>query len=163
MPSTRRKSRPSSRPPTAETPRASSNSPRSTSPLALPADLEAGLKYLRLAALGGLAKAQVCLGNSHGYARFGLAEDDGARVVPPRQRPGGRGGPGGFKVGKFYEHCYGGLEQSEETAKEYYAKGGEAGAAAVWRLNEPERNRAEVQRLTEAADASAGAAARVAS
>ena len=120
--------------------------------LALPADPEAGLKYLRLAAEGWLAKAQIYLGNSYDYARFGLTEDDVVALEWYRRAADQGDEAGNFKVGEFYENAYGGLDHDEEKAKEFYAKGGDAGAGAVWRLGEPERNRAEVQRLTEAAE-----------
>jgi TPR repeat protein len=84
--------------------------------------------------------------------RFGLPEDDVAALEWYRRASDQGDQAGSFKVGEFYEHGYGGLEQSEDKAKEYYAKGGDNGASAVWRLEEPERNRAELQRLTDAAD-----------
>jgi hypothetical protein len=120
--------------------------------LALAADPEAGLKHLRLAAEGGLAKAQVLLGNSYDYARFGLEEDDVVALEWYRRASDQGDEAGSAKLGDFYEHGYGGLEPNEETAKEHYAKGGDTGTSAIWRLGEPERNRAEVKRLTEAAD-----------
>ncbi len=58
-----------------------------------------------------------------------------------------------FKVGEFHEHGWGGAEQSEGLAKECYRRAGAIGAASVHRLEEEDRNKAEVQRLTDAADA----------
>ena len=56
-----------------------------------------------------------------------------------------------FKVGEFHEHGWGGAEQSEALAKESYRRAGAIGAASVQRLEEEDRNMAEVQRLEAAA------------
>jgi TPR repeat protein len=114
-------------------------------------DTAKALEYLRLAAdEGGLAAAQVYLGNAYDYGTVGLTEDDALALAWYRRAADQGSEEGQFKVGEFYENGFGGLEKSIDTAKEYYAKGGCSGQAAVDRIEEPERNRAEVARLTEA-------------
>ncbi len=56
------------------------------------------------------------------------------------------------KVGEFYEHGWGGAEQSAELAREYYRRSGSKGESGLLRLDEEDRSKAELQRLTEAAD-----------
>ena len=58
-----------------------------------------------------------------------------------------------FKVGEFHEHGWGGAEQGEGLAKGFYQRAGAVGAPSVHRLEEGDRNRAEVERLTAAAEA----------
>jgi hypothetical protein len=83
----------------------------------------AGRRRFRLAAEGGLAKAQVYLGNSYDYARFGLAEDDVTALEWYRRAADQGDEAGNIKVGEFYENAYVGLDHDEEKAKEFYAKG----------------------------------------
>ncbi len=114
-------------------------------------DAAKGLEYLRLAAdEGGLVDAQVYLGNAYDYGNLGLTEDDVVALEWYRRAADQGSEAGLFKVGEFYENGFGGLEKNIDTAKEYYAKGGYSGQAAIDRIEEPERNRAEVARLTEA-------------
>jgi TPR repeat protein len=114
-------------------------------------DTAKALEYLRLAAdEGALATAQVYLGNAYDYGNLGLTEDDVVALEWYRRAADQGNEDGQFKVGEFYENGFGGLEKSIDTAKEFYAKGGYSGQAAIDRIEEPERNRAEVARLTEA-------------
>jgi TPR repeat protein len=109
------------------------------------------LEYLRLAAdEGALVSAQVYLGNAYDYANLGLEEDDTKALEWYRRAADQGSEDGAFKLGEFYENGFGGLEKNIDTAKEYYAKAGYSGQSAIDRIEEPERNRAEVARLTEA-------------
>jgi TPR repeat protein len=109
------------------------------------------LEYLRLAAdEGALASAQIYLGNAYDYANLGLEEDDVTALAWYRRAADLGSEDGQFKIGEFYENGFGGLEKNVDTAKEYFAKAGYNGQAAIDRIEEPERNRAEVARLTEA-------------
>jgi hypothetical protein len=55
------------------------------------------------------------------------------------------------KVGEFYEHGWGGAEQSAELARDYYRKAGNKGEEGLRRVDEADRIKAELQQLTEAA------------
>ena len=119
---------------------------------------EQAVEYFTLAANDGLAKAQLYLGKSYDYGWLGLTEDDPTALEWYRKAADQGDEEANYKVGEFYENGYGGLEASVDSAREYYAKGGWSGQWAIERLDQPAKNRAEVQRLTEAADGGDGEA-----
>jgi TPR repeat protein len=55
-------------------------------------------------------------------------------------------------VGEFHEHGWGGAEQSAELAREFYRRSGGKAETALIRLDEEDRNNAELKRLEAAAD-----------
>jgi TPR repeat protein len=56
------------------------------------------------------------------------------------------------KAGEFLEHGWGGAERSVELARGYYTKAGAKGQDGLGRLDEADRTKAELQRLTDAAE-----------
>ncbi len=55
-------------------------------------------------------------------------------------------------MGEFHEHGWGGAEQSAELAREFYRRSGGKAETALIRLDEEDRNNAELKRLEAAAD-----------
>ena len=112
-----------------------------------------GLDNLRRAADGGHVPAMVELGNSYNYAQFDLQEDDGIALDWYRRAADQGDESANYKIGEFYENGCGGLEANIETAKEWYRKAGSYGQWSIDSIEAPEKNRAELKRLTEAAEA----------
>jgi TPR repeat protein len=113
---------------------------------------EKAVEYLTLAANDGMIQAIVYIAKSYDYGWLGLTEDDAKALEWYRKAADLGDEQSNAKVGEFYEFGYGGVEASIDTAREYYGKGGWSGQYSIDRLDQAAKNRAEVQRLTEAAD-----------
>ncbi len=111
------------------------------------------LEYLRPAADAGHVPAMLYLGQCYDYAYLDLQEDDVTALDWYRRAAEKGDETASHKIGEFYENGYGGLQVNIEAAKENYRKGGEMGQVAIDRIETCARNRAELQRLKEAAEA----------
>ena len=118
-------------------------------------DKQKALDILRLLAEGGHGPAMYDLAFIYENGDCGVQKDDTIALEWYRQivdQGGDFAKAAIHKIAQFYENGCGGLEANIDTAKEWYTKAGTAGEFDIHRIETPERNRAEVKRLTEAAE-----------